>query len=53
MSFASETKKELTHMDVSDSDAKVELAAYSNEWCHLVFESISDNGCPNRECGHS
>lgn len=28
MSFASETKKELTHMDVSDSDAKVELAAF-------------------------
>ncbi|EJE1847263.1 DNA-binding protein WhiA [Listeria monocytogenes] len=28
MSFASETKKELTHMDVSDSDAKAELAAF-------------------------
>ncbi|EGP7428814.1 DNA-binding protein WhiA [Listeria monocytogenes] len=28
MSFASETKNELTHMDVSDSDAKVELAAF-------------------------
>ncbi|MDT0017929.1 DNA-binding protein WhiA [Listeria swaminathanii] len=28
MSFASETKKELTQMDVSDSDAKVELAAF-------------------------
>ncbi|MDA46631.1 DNA-binding protein WhiA [Listeria monocytogenes] len=28
MSFASETKKELTHMDVSNSDAKVELAAF-------------------------
>ncbi|EAC9742239.1 DNA-binding protein WhiA [Listeria monocytogenes] len=28
MSFASETKKELTHMNVSDSDAKVELAAF-------------------------
>ncbi|HAB7600133.1 TPA_asm: DNA-binding protein WhiA [Listeria monocytogenes] len=28
MSFASETKKELTHMDVSDSDVKVELAAF-------------------------
>ncbi|EAD5573103.1 DNA-binding protein WhiA [Listeria monocytogenes] len=28
MSFASETKKELTHMDVSDNDAKVELAAF-------------------------
>ncbi|EAC6408945.1 DNA-binding protein WhiA [Listeria monocytogenes] len=28
MSFASETKKELTHMEVSDSDAKVELAAF-------------------------
>ncbi|MBC1737521.1 DNA-binding protein WhiA [Listeria seeligeri] len=28
MSFASETKKELTHMDVSDSDAKLELAAF-------------------------
>ncbi|ELC9407422.1 DNA-binding protein WhiA [Listeria monocytogenes] len=28
MSFASETKKELTYMDVSDSDAKVELAAF-------------------------
>ncbi|HAA4765473.1 TPA_asm: sporulation regulator WhiA [Listeria monocytogenes] len=28
MSFASETKKELTHMDVSDRDAKVELAAF-------------------------
>ncbi|CAM4328959.1 Conserved hypothetical protein [Listeria ivanovii subsp. ivanovii PAM 55] len=28
MSFASETKRELTHMNVSDSDAKVELAAF-------------------------
>lgn len=28
MSFASETKKELTHMDVSDSDAKVELMTF-------------------------
>ncbi|MEE3667448.1 DNA-binding protein WhiA [Listeria monocytogenes] len=39
MSFASETKKELTHMDVSDSDAKVELAAFIRMNSAISFSS--------------